>query len=139
MVYLLDPVSGTGMSVDQQNLAQAISERYPAFRLAQVPLSVRSKVEPFPYAILYAPTGEVVKELRESDMNINTIFTWLYMNDSAVHGERNLYAKFKAEQDKKIADKKYASDQRRNENLEVFHSIANSKLHTYKHGGRTFG
>lgn len=139
MVYLLDPATGTGMSQDHQYLAQAIHDRYPNFSLAQVPLSDRSKREEFPFAILYAPTKEVVKELRERDMNINTIFEWLYLNDTAVHGEKNLYKKFKEAQDKKAHDKRMAIKERTDENLDVFHTIANSKLHTFKHGNRKFG
>lgn len=139
MVYLLDPASGTAMSLDHQYLAQAIYERYPDFRLAQVPLSDRSKNEEFPFAIIHAPTREVVKELRESDMNINTIFTWLYMNDSHVHGAEKLYERYKREQQRAAANRKAQVKERLNENLDVFHTIANSKLHTFRHGDRKFG
>lgn len=139
MVYLLDPNTGTAMSQDHQYLAQAISERYSQFRLAQVPLSNRSKREEFPFAILHADTKEVVKELRESDMNINTIFTWLYENDTAIHGADTLFRRYKAEQEKAKAAKAYAVNERMQERLEVVHSMANSPLMKYKHDGRVYG
>lgn len=139
MVYLLDPATGTGMSQDHQFLAQSISERYPQFRLAQVPLSDRSKTEEFPFAILFAPTGEVVKELRENEMNINIIYTWLYQNDTNIHGAEKLYQSYQAKKDKAEADRKQTSKELMLQDLEIVHSMANSPLHTFRHGGRKFG
>lgn len=139
MVYLMDPATGTGMSQDHQFLAQAISERYPQFRLAQVPLSNREKNEEFPFAILFAPTGEVVKELRENEMNINIIFTWLYMNDSNIHGSDKLYKRFEDAKKKAEDDRLHESKERMKQDLDIVHTIANSALHTFRHGGRKFG
>lgn len=139
MVYLLDPNTGTGMSQDHQFLAQAIAERYPLFRLAQVPLSDRSKNEEFPFAILYEPTKEVVKELRERDMNINTIFEWLYMNDVSVHGSLNVYNRYKQESQKRKDDVASITREKLMADIDVFHTIANSPLHTFRHGTRKFG
>ena len=115
MVYLLDPNSGTAMSVDHQYLAQAIYERYPGFRLCQIPASDRDTHEEFPFAIKHELTGGIVKRLRESEMNIRFIFEWLYMNDSAIHGTKKLYdqmiaAQEKAEQDKLATSKAQLAD-----------------------------
>lgn len=139
MVYLLDRNSGTGMSQDHIFLAQAINERYPEYSLAQVPLSERSAREEFPFAILVSETKEVVKPLRESEMNINVIFRWLYENDHTIHGVQNLFEKYKAQQAKEQADKKAADRELLHENLDFVHTIANSALHTFRHGQRKFG
>lgn len=134
MVYLLDPNSNTAMSQDHMFLARAISERYPEFSLAQVPMSDRSKNEEFPFAILLASTKEVVKPLRENEMNINIIFKWLYENDSQVHGSENLYKKFKAIQQAEKDKHENEARERLAEKLEVIHSMANSPIIHYKLG-----
>lgn len=115
MVYLLDPNSGTAMSVDHQYLAQSIYERYPGFRLCQIPQSDRDTFEEFPFAIKHEQSGMIVKRLREEEMNIRFIFEWLYLNDSAIHGERKLYeqmiaAQKKAEEDRLSASKEVLAD-----------------------------
>lgn len=139
MVYLLDPTSGTAMSVDHQFLAQSIAERYPNVRLAQVPASNRSEREEFPFALLDARSGEVVKTLRESECTISFIYKWLYEHDTQARGVKEVYAKYLKDKADIRKAKEYESKERFHENLEIAHTIANSRLHTFKHGDRKIG
>jgi len=137
--YILDPESGTGMSQDHQFLAQSIAERYPNVRLAQVPLNVRDKREEFPFALTDALTGAVLKELRENECNIRFVYQWLYEHDTAARGVKAVYDKFQADKAAKAKIKNDAILEKRNENLDIFHTIARSPLHTFKHGDRKVG
>lgn len=136
--YLLDPDSGTGMSQQHQFLAQSIAERYPNIRLAQVPLNQRELNEQFPYALVDT-LGNVIKELRENECNINFVYRWLYEHDTQARGVKAVYEKFQKEKAAKESERKAAVMDRHHENLDVFHTIANSPLHTFKHGTRKFG
>ena len=130
MVYLLDPNSGTAMSVDHQYLAQAIYERYPGFRLCQIPASDRDTDELYPFAIKHEQTQAIVKRLREDEMNIRTIFEWLYMNDSAVHGSKKLYEQMVAAQDMAERVKLEASKQKLAEKLDFVNWAGTRAPHT---------
>jgi hypothetical protein len=135
MVYLLDPVSGSGMSQDHLMLAEEINARYPEFRLAQVPLNKRDAKEEFPFAIVLERDGTVVKPLRENEMSIAFIFRWLYMNDSQVHGAENLYNQFLERQKKEQAARDYVVKQKFLEQVDFINTMQRSPLHTYKHDG----
>jgi hypothetical protein len=139
MVYLLDPTTGTGMSVDHQFLAQSIAERYPNVRLAQVPMSARDAKEEFPFALLDARTGEVVKELRDRECNINFVYQWLYEHDTQARGVKAVYEKYLKDKQAIRNAKEYASKQEFHENVEIAHAIAKSPLHTFRHGDRKIG
>lgn len=132
MVYLLDPSSGTAMSVDHQYLAQAIYERYPGFRLCQIPQSDRDTHEEFPFAIKHEQTGAIVKRLRESEMTIRFIFEWLYLNDSAIHGTKKLYDQMIAAQEKAEQDRLATSKERLADRLDFVNWAATSAPHTLK-------
>lgn len=136
--YLLDPNTGAGMSQAHQNLAQSIAERYPNVRLAQVPLNRRDIDEPFPFALVDT-FGTVLKELRESECTISFVYRWLYEHDTAARGVKEVYEKFLKEKDAKQKVVQDAVKEKHNENLDVFHTLANSPLHTFKHGTRKFG
>lgn len=138
---LLDPNSGTAMSQDHQYLAQAIYERYPGFRLAQIPMSERHTVEDreYPFAIVHEDSGQIVKHFRDDELNINTVFRWLYENDSAVHGEKKLYERFLAQQQKEQDIKRKATQEQVQQDTEFVHFLATNKLHTIRHEGRKFG
>jgi len=137
--YILDPESGTGMSQDHQFLAQSIAERYPNVRLAQVPLNVRDAREEFPFALTDALTGTVLKELRENECNISFVYRWLYEHDTQARGVKEVYKKFQAEKEAKAKAKNDAILEKRNENLDIFHTLARSPLHTFRHGDRKIG
>jgi hypothetical protein len=139
MVYLLDPATGTGMSVDHQFLAQSIAERYPNVRLAQVPASTRDSREEFPFALIDATTKETVKPLREAECNINFIYQWLYEHDTAARGVKAVYEKYLKDKAAIRQAKEYASKQEFHENVEIAHAIAKSPLHTFRHGDRKIG
>lgn len=132
MVYLLDPVSGTAMSVDHQYLAQAIYERYPGFRLCQIPQSDRDISEEYPFAIKHEESGMIVKRLREDEMNIRFIFEWLYMNDSAIHGPKKLYERMIEANKKAEEDALRASKEQLRDNLEFVNWAATRAPHTLK-------
>lgn len=136
--YLLDPDTGAGMSQAHQNLAQSIAERYPNVRLAQVPLNRRDINEPFPFALVDLH-GNVLKELREAECNISFVYRWLYEHDTAARGVKEVYQKFQAEKARKEKVVQDAIKERRNADLDVFHTIANSPLHTFRHGDRKIG
>lgn len=136
--YILDGETGMGMSQDHQFMAQAIAERYPNVRLAQVPNHFRTAAEEFPFALVDAHSNAVLKELREKEVTISFIFQWLYEHDTQARGVKEVYEKFKREQE---AIKKAKADKKREEmhaNLDVVHSMANSPLHTFRHGDRKF-
>lgn len=137
--YLLDPEAGMAMSQDHQFMAQAIAERYPNVRLAQVPNHFRTSAEEFPFALIDPRTDTVLKELREREVNISFIFEWLYEHDTQARGVKEVYEKYLADKAKMAADKKTKQMDIFNENLDVVHSIAKSALHTFKHNGRTIG
>jgi hypothetical protein len=139
MVYLLDPATGTGMSVDHQFLAQSIAERYPNVRLAQVPASTRDAREEFPFALIDATTKETVKQLREAECNISFIYQWLYEHDTAARGVKAVYEKYLKDKQAIRDAKEYASKQEFHENVEIAHAIAKSPLHTFRHGDRKIG
>lgn len=136
--YLLDPETGSGMSQAHQNLAQSIAERYPNVRLAQVPLNRRDINETYPFALVDTH-GNVLKELRESDCTISFVYRWLYEHDTAARGVKEVYKKFQADKARKEKVVQDAIKETRNENLDVFHTIANSPLHTFRHGTRKIG
>lgn len=136
--YLLDPNTGTGMSQDHQNLAQSIAERYPNVRLAQVPLNRRDIDEPFPFALVDT-LGNVLKELRESECNISWVYRWLYEHDTASRGVKAVYEKFQADKARKEKAVQDGIKEARHEDLDVFHTMANSPLHTFRHGNRKIG
>jgi len=137
--YILDPESGTGMSQDHQFLAQSIAERYPNVRLAQVPLNQRAANEEFPFALTDAITGQVLKELRENECNISFVYRWLYEHDTQARGVKEVYAKYKAEQERRAKEKNDKVMEKHHENLDIFHTIARSPLHTFRHGDRKIG
>ena len=136
--YLLDPESGSGMSQAHQHLAQSIAERYPNVRLAQVPLNQRDIDEPFPFALVDT-FGNVLKELREHECNISYVYRWLYEHDTAARGVKAVYEKFQADKARKEKGVQDGIKERRNEDLDVFHTMANSPLHTVRHGNRKIG
>lgn len=136
--YLLDPNTGAGMSQAHQNLAQSIAERYPNVRLAQVPLNRRDIDEPYPFALVDT-FGNVLKELRESDTNISFVYRWLYEHDTQARGVKNVYEAYVKEKEAKAKVKKDAIMENHHENVDIFHTIANSPLHTFRHGSRKIG
>lgn len=138
---LLDPSSGTAMSQDHQYLAQAIYDRYPGFRLAQIPVSERVTVEEkeYPFALIHEDSGQVVKHFRDDELNINTVFRWLYENDSAVHGQKKLYENFLEEQRKQNELKRKASEDQLKQDTEFVHFLATNQKHTIKHNGKKYG
>jgi hypothetical protein len=139
MVYLLDPNTATAGSVDHTYLAQSIAERYPNVRLAQIPSRHREAREEFPFALLDARTGEVVKHLRESETNISFVYRWLYEHDTQARGVKEVYAKYLADKEKAKKAKEDVARERLHENLDVVNTMARSQLHTFRHGDRKFG
>jgi DNA-binding GntR family transcriptional regulator len=136
--YILDGETGMGMSQAHQHMAQAIAERYPNVRLAQVPNHFRTAAEEFPFALVDARTNEVLKEFREKEVTITNVFRWLYEHDTAARGVKEVYEKYIKEKERKAKAKADAAKEHMNENLDVVHSMANSPLHTFKHGDRKF-
>lgn len=130
--YILDGTTGMGMSQDHQFMAQAIAERYPDVRLAQVPNHFRTAAEEFPFALVHYRTNEVLKELREREVNISFIFQWLYEHDTQARGVKEVYAKLQAERARKKAEKVDKHRQNLEQKLEIVNSVASSNLHTYK-------
>jgi hypothetical protein len=84
-------------------------------------------------------SGTVLKELRENEANISFVYLWLYEHDTQARGVKEVYAKYQAEKDAKAKAKNDTILEKRNENLDIFHTIARSPLHTFKHGDRKIG
>lgn len=139
MVYLLDPNSGTAMSVDHQFLAQSIAERYPNIRLSQVPMNERSAREEFPFALTDAVTREVIKPLRESECNISFVYKWLYEHDTQARGVKEVYAKYQADKERMRLERERPKKEELMQNLDVVNTMARSEKHYFKHGDRKFG
>ena len=134
--FILDPQAGMGMALDHQHMATAIAERYPNVRLAQVPAHFRTAAEEFPFALVDYRTGQVLKELREREMTISFIFEWLYKHDLQARGVKEVFDNYMREK-KRLRDVQInAAKEKQAENLDIVHSMANSPLHTYKHGNR---
>jgi hypothetical protein len=134
--YILDPQAGMGMAVDHQHMAQAIAERYPNIRLAQVPAHYRTSAEEFPFALVDFRTGDVVKPLREREMTIRFIFEWLYKHDLQARGVKEVWDNYMREKERLKKEHMAPIKERQAENLDIVHSMAKSPLHTYKHGNR---
>lgn len=137
--YILDNTTGMGMSQDHQFMAQAIAERYPNVRLAQVPNHFRTAAEEFPFALVHARTNEVLKELREREVTISFIFQWLYEHDTQARGVKEVYEKYLADKAKMAADRKHKHNEELGEKLEFVQAVAKTDLHYYRHDGRKIG
>jgi hypothetical protein len=130
--YILDNTTGMGMSQDHQMMAQAIAERYPNVRLAQVPMHFRTAAEEFPFALIDYRTKEPLKELREREVTISFIFQWLYEHDTQARGVKEVYEKMLREKDRRKAEKADKHRQNLEQKLEIVQAVASSNLHTYK-------
>lgn len=130
--YILDNSTGMGMSQDHQMMAQAIAERYPDVRLAQVPNHFRTSAEEFPFALVHYRTNEVLKELREREVNISFIFQWLYEHDTNARGVKEVYDKMLKDRARIKAEKADKNRQNLEQKLEIVNAVASSNLHTYK-------
>lgn len=137
--YILDNNTGMGMSQDHQFMAQAIAERYPNVRLAQVPNHFRTAAEEFPFALVHARTNDVLKELREREVTISFIFQWLYEHDTQARGVKEVYQKYLDDKARHAKEVKYKQNQQLGEKLEFVQAVAKTNLHTYKHDGRKIG
>lgn len=140
--YLLDPGHGV-QSEFHQMLAEEIAYRYPKVRLAQVPMHERSEREEFPFALVASEDSEqpgaVLKELRESECNINFVFRWLYEHDTQRHGAQKVYEQYIAEKNRREKERQYGISQRLGEKLDFVNSMQRSPLHMYRHNGRKIG
>lgn len=137
-IYLLDAESGA-MSVDHQYLAEAIAERYPTVRLAQIPHGERGNLDSHPYALVDANTNDIIRRFKEDELNIRNVFEWLYENDTAVHGVLNIMNRYLALADKEKADQKQREVESVKQDTDFVHWLANNKLHMPKHEGRRYG
>jgi len=130
--YILDSGTGMAMSQDHQMLAQAIAERYPNVRLAQVPNHFRTAAEEFPFALIDYRTKEPLKELREREMTISFIFQWLYEHDTQARGVKEVYEKMLKDRERIKKDKRDKHRENLENKLEIVQAVASSNLHTYK-------
>lgn len=118
-----------------------VNEAYPNLRIAYQPVEVRAEHSlDKPFALVDQLGGFVIKELSE-EMARNTPFLlrWLFENDSARHGEKDLYKKFMDAAAKKETDRKKEEREHLMERAEVAHAVASSPLHTYRINGRKLG
>ena len=137
--YLLEPSSGMAQSQEITNFARAIAERYPNIRLCGVPAHERTKDELYPFALVDTNTGQVLKELKENELNINIVFRWLYEHDTALHGEKKLYDQYIADKKKKERDQQQVHNDNLSMKTDFINTMAKSVKHYYKHDGRKYG
>jgi hypothetical protein len=117
-----------------------VNEAYPNLRIAYVPAENRSENEPYPFAIVDTLGEFTIKPLTvEQAKNTMWILQWLYDNDSARHGEKELWNKHLAVGERIKEDRKKAHSEKLREKLDVVSSVARSHLHTYKVNGKKIG
>lgn len=124
------------LSVDHVRLAEELQERYYNLGIAWVPPENRSTHEPYPFAIVDTYQNIVIKPLKESQVNAQFVFTWLWENDSQ---RVNTWDKFQKEIEKAKAERDKKNYDKIAEQAEVIHDIQKSPIHNYKINGRTLG
>lgn len=118
-----------------------VNRAYENLRIAYQPAENRAEHSiDKPFALVDQYGGFVIKELSEDMAKQGEfILRWLWENDSSRHGEKSLYDKMIAAQQKKVDDQKKKDLERLAERTEIAHAITSSPLHTYRINGRKVG
>jgi len=129
--YLMD--AGEMLPQNIQGIAEDIARKYENLKLIWIPLAKRNKEDTHPYALVDMNSGFVIKEF--TDISIHTAMQWLWENDSQ---RIDTYKKHMKEKDEAAAIQRSITAEEDNAKLDLAGSILGSKLHTFKHAGKTY-
>jgi hypothetical protein len=138
---------GQFINENHRRFAEVLADFKPTYSLVFIPEVDRTSPEEHskPFAILDSPDGVppyIVRYLTPKEMDApEKILSWLFMGDTVRHGADNVFKRIQAEEDaKKLMEMKNREDELEDmaEFAEFMLSGGNNKLHTYKHGGKTF-
>lgn len=138
---------GQFINENHRRFAEILSDFKPTYSLVFIPEADRTTEEDHskPFAILDSPDNApayIVRYMSAKEMEApEKIIAWLFMGDTVRHGADNVFARIQAEEDaKKLMEMK--SREAELEDMAEFAEFilkgGNSKLHTFKHEGRTY-
>lgn len=129
--YLMD--AGEMLPQNIKGIAEDINRKYENLKLIWIPMGKRTKDDTHPYAIVDTQTGFVIKEF--TDISIHEAMKWLWENDSQ---RIDTYKKHIAEKEALAKQAREYTAEADNQKLDLAASILGSKLHTFKHAGKTY-
>ena len=128
--------NGTFMPQRGIEVAEWLPTYAPNLTLSWIPPENRDDSDARHFAIFDTNVNDIVVRFREDQLNVDLIGRWLDDNDSTKHDIMARLAESRRQQE---ANKKAIQDALIAPKLDFVHSVANSRLHTFKHGGVTFG
>lgn len=117
-------------------VAEWLPKYSPNLTLSWIPPENRDESDARHFAIFDSNVNDIVVRFREDQLNVDLIGQWLDDHDSTKH---DIMARLAEERHKEEANKKAIQDALIEPKLDFVHSLANSQLHTFKHGGVKFG
>ena len=121
------------LSQEHQAIAEEIAFRYNNLRLIWIPVASREPGDVEVFAIVDTNTGHVIKTF--TDITVREAHKWLWENDSQ---RIDTYAKHMKEKEEAAAIARNATKAEDDAKLDLASSILGSKLHTFKHAGKTY-
>lgn len=121
------------LSQEHQAIAEEIAFRYNNLRLIWIPVAQREPGDTEVFAIVDTNTGHVIKSFNE--MSVRDAHKWLWENDSQ---RIDTYAKHLKEKEAAAAIARNVTKEADDAKLDLAGSILGSKLHTFKHAGKTY-
>lgn len=137
--YHFDPDAGMVLSVKHQRIAQVIHDYNPELRLVWIPPSERSVEDVNPFAVVHdRPNGYSypIMFLSEDEMD-HRVLARIFEADMARQGNNPL-AKIEANNAAKTILEAKEREDRQAEKKDIAVHILKSKLHKYRHGGKTY-
>lgn len=128
--------NGTFMPQRGIEVAEWLPKYAPNLTLSWIPPENRDENDARHFAIFNSEVNDIVVRFREDQLNIDLIGRWLDDHDSTKH---DLMGRMREEQAKEEANRKAIQDALLEPKLDFAHSLANSQLHTFRHGGVKFG
>lgn len=129
--YLMDGSDILPQSI--QNIAEDINYKYPNLKLIWIPISQRTPEDTEYYAIVDMNTGHVIKAF--NDLTIGDAMKWLWENDSQ---RIDTFQKHMKEREEAAKVQRAIHDEENGQKLDLAATILGSKLHTFKHDGKTY-
>ena len=121
------------LSQEHQAIAEDIAFKYQNLRLIWIPVAQREPGDTEVFAIVDTNTGQVIKSFNE--ISIRDAMKWLWENDSQ---RIDTYAKHMKEKEEAAALIRNTVKEQDDAKLDLAASVLSSKLHTYKHAGKTY-
>lgn len=129
--YLMDGTDILPQSI--QRIAEDINYKYPNLKMIWIPVSQRTAEDKEYYAVVDMQSGHVIKAF--NDLDIYDAMQWLWENDSQ---RVDTYAKHMKEKAEAAKLQRTIHDEANGAKLDLAASILGSKLHTFKHDGKTY-